>query len=309
MSAPESFGSGPVGEIARLAHLRTEVERDIVERVHDAVQAGHTWTEVAVALGVSRQSAHERYAPRILDLARGRIQPGRGEPSPASAAMSPTRAAHHDVSPLAVEPGTTREDTAPTAEKKEHRMDALDLLIADHNRVRGLFTRARDAHEKDDQTALQTLASEIFEELDVHATIEEELFYPWAHDLSDEIGETIDEGIEEHRVAKTLMQEAGQLDPTDDQWVAKLTVLMENVDHHAEEEESEMFPKIRSASSAEDRKALGERLESRKAELGAPVLADKIDLTTEELRKLASEQAIPGRSSMDHEQLAATVSP
>jgi hemerythrin superfamily protein len=188
-------------------------------------------------------------------------------------------------------------------------MDAIALLTADHNRVRGLFTRFKDAQEGEETEPMAALATEIMTELDVHATIEEELFYPWARGLSDEIAETVDEGVEEHHVVKVLMGEIQQLEPGDDQWKAKLTVLIENVEHHAEEEESEMFPKIRSNSSPDDRAALAERLEARKAELGAPVLADKIDLPTETLRELASSQQIPGRSKMDHEELAATVAP
>ena len=146
-------------------------------------------------------------------------------------------------------------------------------------------------------------------ELEVHTTIEEEVFYPWARDLSEEIAEVIDEGVQEHHVVKVLLGEVRERSPGDDEWVAKLTVVVENVEHHAEEEESEMFPQVRSASDAAALEALADRLEARKAELGAPVLADKQDMTNEQLRDLAKEQEIPGRSSMDHEELAATVSP
>jgi hypothetical protein len=128
----------------------------------------------------------------------------------------------------------------------------------------------------------------------------EEIFYPWARDLSDEIAEVIEEGVQEHHVVKMLLDEVRQLLPGDDEWVAKLTVVVENVEHHEEEEESEMFPQIRSASDADALAALADRLEARKAELGAPVLADKQDMTTEQLRELAKEQEIPGRSSMAH---------
>jgi hemerythrin superfamily protein len=188
-------------------------------------------------------------------------------------------------------------------------MDALSLLVADHNRVRGLFAQFKDAHARDDTTLMAACASRIFTELDVHTTIEEELFYPWSHDLSEEIGETVDEGIQEHHVVEVLMTELADLDPTDDAWAAKMTVLVENVEHHAEEEENELFPKVRSHSSADDRKQLGDRLDERKGQLGAPTLADTINLTDEALRALATAQAIPGRSKMDHEELAATVNP
>jgi hemerythrin superfamily protein len=188
-------------------------------------------------------------------------------------------------------------------------MDALNLLIADHNRVRGLFERFRKANDTHDTSSMASLASTIFTELDVHTTIEEEIFYPWAHDLSDEIGDTVDEGIQEHHVVKVLIDELGESTPGADDWVAKITVLMENVEHHAEEEEAELFPPVRGVTDADAREQLGRDLEARKATLGAPLLADKQDLTTAQLHDMASEQKIPGRSSMDHDELAATVSP
>jgi hemerythrin superfamily protein len=188
-------------------------------------------------------------------------------------------------------------------------MDALNLLTADHNRVRGLFERFKKANDADKTSEMSSLASTIFTELDVHTRIEEEIFYPWAHDLTQEIGDTVDEGIQEHHVVKVLIKELSGLKAGADDWVAKMTVLMENVEHHAEEEESELFPKVRSHSKAPAREELGNALDDRKGQLGAPVLADTIDLTDDRLRELATEQAIPGRSKMDHDELAATVSP
>ncbi len=188
-------------------------------------------------------------------------------------------------------------------------MDALTLLIADHNRVRGLFERFRKAEDAKNTARMSSLAEIIFTELQVHTTIEEEIFYPESHGPSDEIGDTVDEGVQEHHVVKVLMSEIERLSAGEDDWIAKMTVLMENVEHHAEEEENELFPKVRSHTSADDRKQMGERLDARKGQLGAPVLADKIDLTDDRLRELATEQAIPGRSKMDHDELAATVSP
>ena len=188
-------------------------------------------------------------------------------------------------------------------------MDSIDLLVADHNRVRGLFKRFKAAHEKDDTAMMTELAGTIFNELNVHTTIEEEIFYPWARGVSTDVGELVDEGMQEHHVAKTLMSECGVIEAGNDEWTAKVTVLIEAVEHHAEEEEKEMFPKLRSASSSDDRAALMSRMEARKRELGAPILEDKIDLTTTALRQLASKQEIPGRSKMDHDELAATVSP
>ena len=188
-------------------------------------------------------------------------------------------------------------------------MNALDLLIADHNRVRGLFTRFRDAHEAKDDTAAIELAGKIFDELEVHTTIEEEIFYPAVRTTSEDIAETVEEGIQEHHVVKVLMEELGQVEPGGVEWGGKMTVLIENVEHHAEEEEQEMFPSLRSACEASMLERLAEEMEQRKASLGAPVLADKLELSKDELLALAREQQIPGRSSMSQEELAATVAP
>jgi hemerythrin superfamily protein len=188
-------------------------------------------------------------------------------------------------------------------------MDALKLLTADHNRVRGLFTRFSDAAEADDVDAMAALVREITRELTVHTDIEEVVFYPWARELSSEVAETVDEGVQEHHVVKVMMEEIADLPAGESDWVAKVKVLMENVEHHAGEEEQELFPAVRGASDAATRERLADHLEARKADLGAPTLAEKDALTTEQLRELATAQQIPGRSSMDHDELAATVSP
>src|SRR5687768_16109484 len=144
-------------------------------------------------------------------------------------------------------------------------MDAFSLLIADHNRVRGLFARFKEAHEGDDATAMIELAGKIFDDLEVHTTIEEEILYPRVHDATTELGEVVDEGIQEHHVAKELMRELGQVEAASDEWVAKMMVLIENVEHHAEEEEKEMFPPARSSFDADTVEALATELEARKA--------------------------------------------
>jgi hemerythrin superfamily protein len=187
-------------------------------------------------------------------------------------------------------------------------MDALELLTADHNRVRGLFTRFKAAEGENDAQAAR-LAAKIFEELEIHTKIEEEIFYPAITTLSDEIHELVTEGVEEHHVVDNLMDEVKALSPSDEQWAAKVKVLIENVEHHAEEEEQEMFPKIRQAMDNDARSELGQRLEARKAEFGAPTAADKEHLSTEDLNRLAREQEIPGRSNMKREELLATVAP
>ena len=186
-------------------------------------------------------------------------------------------------------------------------MDAHDLLIADHNRVRGLFTRCKAASEQDDVVTMEGLVRTIVDELVVHTTIEEEIYYPAITDLTDEIHDIVAEGVQEHHVAKQLMGELDGVEPGSDAWVAKVKVLMEGVEHHAGEEEKEMFPPVRKAMSGDDLATLGDRLQRRKAELGAA--APLIDLTKEELLVKAREQQIPGRSKMSRGELAITVDP
>ena len=188
-------------------------------------------------------------------------------------------------------------------------MDALSLLTADHNRVRGLFARFQAAEEEKDAAQMLELAAKIIVELEVHTTIEEEIFYPEIQGADEELKDTVDEGIEEHHVAKVLIEEIKTLTPEDDAWAAKMKVLIESVEHHATEEEEEMFPETRKNFATSALEDLGARLEARKAALGAPTAADKEHLTTEELKELAKDQEIPGRSSMDREELLATVDP
>ncbi|HEV2759263.1 MAG TPA: hemerythrin domain-containing protein [Acidimicrobiales bacterium] len=188
-------------------------------------------------------------------------------------------------------------------------MDALSLLTADHNRVRGLFARFEAAEEAKQTEQMLELAAKIIVELEVHATIEEEIFYPAIQGADEEIKDTVDEGIEEHHVAKVLMEEIKTLTPEDDAWAAKMKVLIESVEHHAGEEEEEMFPETRKNVDKATLEELGVQLEARKAELGAPTAADKEHLSTEQLKELAKEQEIPGRSSMSREELVATVDP
>ncbi len=183
-------------------------------------------------------------------------------------------------------------------------MDVIDLLIADHNRVRGLISRYNQADADADRVVL---ASKIIDELQIHMVTEEKVFYRAVNDRTGEIGREVDEGVEEHRVAKTLIDEIERLKPASDQWVAKMTVLIESVEHHVDEEEEELFPSVRSSSKVGWREQLGERLESEEVSLGAPPLAERMDRTTSDLRSSARRQRIPGRSTMDHDQLAATV--
>src|SRR3954471_19746005 len=107
-------------------------------------------------------------------------------------------------------------------------MDALQLLTSDHNRVRGLFTMFKQAHEAEDAGRMQSIADKIMHELTVHTAIEEEVFYPQVKSRSAEITEMVDEAMQEHHVVKMLMQELSTVQQGDADWVAKMQVLIEN---------------------------------------------------------------------------------
>ncbi len=88
--------------------------------------------------------------------------------------------------------------------------------------------------------------------------------------MGDEAEELVKEGVEEHHVVKILMDEIEDLMPDDDAFVAKMTVLIENVEHHAEEEEEELFPQLENVSGNERLEAMREKLQQAKERHGAP---------------------------------------
>lgn len=149
--------------------------------------------------------------------------------------------------------------------RKVRTMDALELLKGDHDKVRGLFEEFRSAEESGDSDRMRSLQQSIFSELEAHASIEEDVFYPAVKELGvEELTSTVAEGLQEHHVVKVLMREIEGL-RDEEVFVAKMTVLIENVEHHADEEETEMFPEVREHMSAEQLDELGAELASAKA--------------------------------------------
>jgi hemerythrin superfamily protein len=142
-------------------------------------------------------------------------------------------------------------------------VEATKLLEQDHKEVEGLFKKFEEAGDQAYKTK-QELADKIIEELTIHAEIEEEIFYPAVKSEVDAAEDEVAEAVEEHHVAETLMEEIKGLTPEDEQFDAKVTVLIESVRHHKDEEENEMFPKVRKAFSSEELEQLGARLEAAK---------------------------------------------
>ncbi|HAS10111.1 MAG TPA: hemerythrin [Acidimicrobiaceae bacterium] len=143
-------------------------------------------------------------------------------------------------------------------------MDAITLLTTDHDEVRDLFEQFRTAEEAEDKARMKELQKEIFSELETHTRIEEDIFYPAVRDTDEEeLAETVDEGVQEHHVVKVLMREIEDVSG-DDTFIAKMKVLMENVEHHAEEEETDMFPDLRKRMSQERLDELGAEMAAAK---------------------------------------------
>jgi len=147
-------------------------------------------------------------------------------------------------------------------------MDAIALLKADHRKVKELFRKYEAAGARAYQKK-KSLAEEISTEIRIHSMLEEELFYPAVKERTDKNGrELVAESVEEHHVIATLIEELKVLDPQDERFDAKLTVLMENVEHHIEEEEGELFPEAEEVlgDAIDD---LGDQMKERKEQLTA----------------------------------------
>ena len=143
-------------------------------------------------------------------------------------------------------------------------MDAIELLKNDHRTVERLFSRYEDTTDQAEKTR-DDLAHDMIHELSVHAVIEEEVFYPAVRlAVPDEEGDVL-EALEEHHIVKWTLSELEKLDSTDERFHPKVTVLIEMVRHHVEEEEGEMFPQVRKALSDAQLDDLGNRLDAAKA--------------------------------------------
>ena len=144
-------------------------------------------------------------------------------------------------------------------------MDAFKLLKQDHEKVSGIFEKLEPTTERAVKTR-EELFTQLKQELDVHAQIEEQIFYPAIKD-ADETHEITLEAYEEHAVVKQLLAELDAESKETEEWGAKLTVLKENVEHHVEEEEGEMFSKAKKVLSSEQLEELGTRMEEAKQQL------------------------------------------
>ena len=143
-------------------------------------------------------------------------------------------------------------------------MDAISLLKRDHDMVKSILAELEPTTERATKTRTELFAK-LKSELTVHEIIEEEIFYPTLkqHPKARDI---VLEGYEEHNVVDTIMGELEGLSVEDETWGPKCKVMIENIEHHIEEEEGEMFQKARQVFDRAELEQLGEAMEQRKAE-------------------------------------------
>ena len=132
-------------------------------------------------------------------------------------------------------------------------IDALELLTSQHDEVLALFDEIEDSDDPDEKAEL---FRELADNLAAHSTIEEKLFYPSVMD--EDTCENLLEATEEHLAVKRVLADMLEMEPDDDRFDAKLSVLKEQVRHHArDEEEGTLFPKLRSMLSDDQLAGLG----------------------------------------------------
>jgi hemerythrin-like domain-containing protein len=150
-------------------------------------------------------------------------------------------------------------------------VNALTLLEEDHRTVKALLDELEPTTERGVKTRTE-LFDRIRSELTVHETIEEEIFYPSLkeHPRARDI---VLEGFEEHHVVDRLMGELGSTPVDDETWGAKAKVMIENIRHHIEEEEGDMFDKARQVFDPDELRQLGQTMAERKAQARAELQA------------------------------------
>jgi hypothetical protein len=144
-------------------------------------------------------------------------------------------------------------------------VNAIELLKDDHDKAKKMLQELEDTTERAVKTR-QELYTKLKSELVVHEAIEEEIFYPALKEHA-EAKELVLEAYEEHNVVDMVMGEIDRTPVEDETWKAKFTVMKENLEHHIEEEEGEMFEQARDVFDEETLERLGEQMAARKREL------------------------------------------
>jgi hemerythrin superfamily protein len=188
--------------------------------------------------------------------------------SRASAPKKAARAAKKAVEPFTRAAGAAKRTatrstgSTPNGDSRQ-QPDAIRVLTDDHHEVEELFVRFEKtgdgAHKQ-----RQDLVQRITEALSIHASIEEEIFYPAARRSLADAADGVLEALEEHHLVKLTLAELEVMDPSHERYGAKVTVLIENVRHHVEEEEGELFPAVRQALDPAQLRKIGDDLAAAK---------------------------------------------
>ena len=185
-------------------------------------------------------------------------------------------------------------------------MDAITLLEQDHRTVDELFERFEQTTEPAQR---RKLVDTIIEELSIHAAIEEQELYPVMRRVLD-AEDDVEHAEHEHAEAKAVLAVLAQLDAEDERFAPLVSELIADVRHHVEEEEEELFPKLRQAVSEEELNDLGRRLEQAKEHAPAKPSAAELDaLSRDELYEFAGKIDLPGRSDMSKQELMEALAP
>jgi len=167
---------------------------------------------------------------------------------------------------------TTRQSTRGSTRRPAAK-DAIALLKEDHEKVRELLGELEETTSKA-TSRRQTLLKSIEQELKIHTKIEEEIFYPAFRDASskEDDKKLYYEALEEHHVVDMVLPEIRRIDAGSDEFAAKAKVLKDLVEHHAEEEETEMFPRARKLMDREELLHLGQQLALAKESMTGSIL-------------------------------------
>jgi hemerythrin superfamily protein len=167
---------------------------------------------------------------------------------------------------------------------------ATQMIRQDHKKVEGLFKKFEQTKGAQ---AKRRLAENAMAELEVHAALEEEIFYPAVKREVDD-GSLVQEALEEHQTVKQLISELRGMEEADDEFESQFSELVENVQHHVEEEENEMLPKVE--ESELDLNSLGQQMSQRKQEMQNGGRATKKTSNARSSRKSAGSKS-RGRKS------------
>ncbi|MEP6768501.1 MAG: hemerythrin domain-containing protein [Acidobacteriota bacterium] len=158
---------------------------------------------------------------------------------------------------------------ASGTEEKAAEDDPVRMLEQDHRKVEALF----EAYEKAGEGAQATrkeIVDQIASELEIHAQLEERIFYQAFKSVrSEDPKKLVRESFEEHKIVKTLLTELSAMQPSDEQFDAKVTVLKESVEHHVDEEEDDLFPEAKKLLGGERLREIAGRMRELKRELQA----------------------------------------